>query len=270
MASAAALGLHVDDAVVLHTSNRIAVRLLPCDVLARVATEAHRPVAEFEVEVARRLALTNGPVAALDPRVDPRAYLQDGFVVTLWTYFEPLSTGDIPPAAYAQALAQLHAGFREIDLPAPHFTDRVGEAHSLVDDREQSPELTEADRHFLGRTFTTLTSAVVERGANEQLLHGEAHPGNLLQATGGLLFIDMETCCRGPVELDLAHAPDDVGEHYGDVDPDLLRDCRVLTLAIATAWRCDRDDQLPHGRRLRAEWINQLHGLIDPDDRSTP
>ena len=37
MSTASALGLRVDDAVVVHDSNRIAVRLLPCDVLARVA-----------------------------------------------------------------------------------------------------------------------------------------------------------------------------------------------------------------------------------------
>ena len=34
------LGLHVDDAVVIHNSDRIAVRLLPCDVLARIAPQA--------------------------------------------------------------------------------------------------------------------------------------------------------------------------------------------------------------------------------------
>lgn len=36
-AAASALGLRVDDAAVVHNSNRIVVRLLPCDVLARVA-----------------------------------------------------------------------------------------------------------------------------------------------------------------------------------------------------------------------------------------
>ena len=37
MGAAAALELTVVDAVVLHESNRLATRLLPCDVLARVA-----------------------------------------------------------------------------------------------------------------------------------------------------------------------------------------------------------------------------------------
>ena len=39
-AIAASLGLRVDDAIVLHDSNKLTLRLLPCDVLARVAPVA--------------------------------------------------------------------------------------------------------------------------------------------------------------------------------------------------------------------------------------
>ena len=42
MSTASALGLPADDAIVLHNSNRIALHLLPCDVLARVAPIAQR------------------------------------------------------------------------------------------------------------------------------------------------------------------------------------------------------------------------------------
>ena len=160
LSSASALGLRADDAVVLNNSNRIAVRLLPCDVLARVAHVAHESGAAFEVEVARRLAETDSPVAALEPRVEPRAYVRDGFVVTLWTYYEPVSPGDVAPAEYAQALARLHAGMREIDLPAPHFTDRVAEAQRLVGNRAHTPELADADRELLSNTLRSLRRAI--------------------------------------------------------------------------------------------------------------
>ena len=69
--TASALGLRVDDGVVVHNSNRIAVRLTPCDVLARVAPVAHQAGAEFEVEVGRRLAEAGCPVEELEPRVEP-------------------------------------------------------------------------------------------------------------------------------------------------------------------------------------------------------
>lgn len=265
--SASALGLKVDDAVVLHVSNRLAVRLLPCDVLARVAYVACRASAEFEIAVARRLAETDSPVATLEPRVAPLAYARDGFAITLWTYYAPASPRDVAPAEFAHALARLHAGMRRVDVPARHFTDRVADARRLIGDRARTPELAEVDRELLGNTLRSLRRSIGESGATEQLLHGEPHPGNVLRTKQGLLFIDWETCCRGPVEFDIAHAPDDVGEHYPGVDHDLLRQCRALMLAMTATWRWDRDDQLPDGRRLGAEWLGQLRAALDRDGR---
>jgi hypothetical protein len=62
--TASALGLRVDDAVVVHNSNRVVVRLAPCDVLARVRPLVHQMADDLEVEVARRLAETDSPQAA--------------------------------------------------------------------------------------------------------------------------------------------------------------------------------------------------------------
>lgn len=261
--SVSALNLRVDDAVVLHDSNRLAVRLLPCDVLARVAHVAHHAGAEFELEVARRLAETDGPVAALEPRVEPRVYVRDGFVVTLWTYYEPVTPRDVAPAEFAQALERLHAGMRQIDVTAPHFTDRVAEAQRLVANRTHTPELRDADRALLSNTLRNLRWAIGQRGAAEQLLHGEPHSGNLLRTKKGLLFVDLETCCRGPVEFDIAHVPEEVSEHYPDADQDLLGKCRVLMLAMVASWRWDREDQFPNGRRMGAELLSQMRAALD-------
>src|SRR6266852_2979706 len=112
MSIASARDLTVNDAIVLHDSNRLALRLLPCDVLARVAHDAHG-AAGLEVELAKRLAQTESPAAGLEPRVAPRVYRRDGFVVTFWTYYEPVSPPGLAPARYARALVQLHAGLRK-------------------------------------------------------------------------------------------------------------------------------------------------------------
>jgi aminoglycoside phosphotransferase (APT) family kinase protein len=258
MATGTALNLRVDDAVVLQDSNRLAVRLLPCDVLARVAPVAHHAGAAFEVEVARRLSETDSPVAELEPRVEPRVYVRDGFAVTLWTYYESVPSRDIAPSDYARALERLHAGMRQIDVNTPHFTDRVQEAQCLVDNRAHTPELADADRELLSETLRSLRRAIVDRSADEQLLHGEPHLGNVLRTKRGLLFVDLETCCRGPVEFDIAHAPEDVSLHYPKANQDLLRECRILMLAMIVTWRWERDDQLPNGRQLSTEWLNQI------------
>lgn len=258
---ASSFDLPVDDAIVLHDSNKLTVRLVPCDVVARVAPVAHQ-IAQFEIELARRLAEFDSPVAALDHRVQPRVHQRDGFAVTLWTYYEPVSDQEISAADYAAALQRLHAGMRKVDITTPHFTDRVEEAQRLVADRDTSPALVEADRELLGDTLRRLRRTITDRGASEQILHGEPHPGNLINARNGPRFIDLETCCRGPVEFDLAHAPEDVGEHYPGVNHDLLRDCRLLVLAMVTSWRWDRDDQFPNGRQIGTEWLGQIREAL--------
>jgi hypothetical protein len=262
VSTASALDLRVDDAVILHDSNRITLRLRPCDVLARVAHMEGQGGAEFEVEVARRLAETDSPVASLDPRVEPRVYVRDGFVVTLWTYHEPVSPRDVAPAEYAQALERLHAGMRHVDFIAPHFTDRVAEAQWLVASRAGTPGLSDTDRELLSTTLRKSTWAIGQRDAAEQLLHGEPHPGNLLRTKYGLLFADLETCCRGPVEFDIAHVPEEVSRHFPDADQELLRECRILVLAMVAAWRWDRDDQLPNGRRMGTDLLSQIRAAL--------
>lgn len=267
MSTASALGLLVEDAVVVHNSNRIAVRLLPCDVLARVHYGAHQAGARFEVEIAERLAQTDSPVAEPEPRVEPRVYVCAGFAVTLWKYYEPMPTRSIAPSEYAQVMARLHADMRQIDdVTAPHFTDRIAEAQELLGNRAHTPELPDTERELLSKTLRSLRRAVEGRGAGEQLLHGEPHPGNLLRTKRGLLFVDLETCCRGPVEFDIAHAPQEVSEYYPAANQDLLRDCRILVLAIIATWRWDRDDQLPNGRQLGAEWLSQIRAALDRHD----
>ena len=262
MSIASSLGLTVDDAIVLRDSNKLSLRLLPCDVLARVAPVEHQ-VAQFEIEIAQRLAGSGSPVAALEPRVEPRVYERDGFAVTLWTYYEPASPQEVSPADYASALERLHAGMRELDVPAPHFTDRVEHAQQLVASRDRTPALADADRELLGDTLRSLRRVIGGRGGAGQLLHGEPHAGNVLATQRGLLFIDLETCCRGPVEFDLAHAPEEVSEHYPGVNQGLLRECRILVLAMITTWRWDRGDQLPNGRQLGTEWLSQIRAALD-------
>ncbi|MGW2348926.1 phosphotransferase family protein [Actinacidiphila glaucinigra] len=260
--TASELGLQVDDVAVVHDSDRVALRLVPCGVLARVAPSGHLADSEFEVEVARLLADVDAPVAGLDLRVEPRVHVRDAFAVSLWTYYEPVGSS-IAPADYADALLRHHAALRRIDLDAPHVTDRVAAALGEVSDRERSPELSGADRELLRGTLAGLSAAVGVDGAGEQLLHGEPHPGNLLNTRRGPLFVDLATCCRGPVEFDLAHAPEEVAEHYAGADLELLHRCRALNWAMFSAWRWRRDDRMPDRDHWRAEGLRRVRAALD-------
>jgi hypothetical protein len=254
---AASLDLPTDDAIGLQNANRLTLRLHPCDVLARVAPLEHK-AAQVEVELAERLVQVGCPVGALDPRVDPLVYSRDGFEVTLWTYYEPV-TPQTSPLDYARALELLHVGMRKVEVPSPRFTDRIAEAEEVFANPALSPEIADADRVFLSGRLGSLRRAIDDRGAVEQLLHGEPHQGNVLSTKNGPLFIDLETRCRGPVEFDLAHVPKAVCEHYPDVDHGLLDECRQLVLAIVAAWRWRLGDQFPNGQRFGEELLRALH-----------
>ena len=69
------LGLSVEDAIVIQNSNRLAVRLVPCDVPARVAAPVRRnhEVAAFELEMARRFKEADSPVAVASLGWSPAA-----------------------------------------------------------------------------------------------------------------------------------------------------------------------------------------------------
>jgi Ser/Thr protein kinase RdoA (MazF antagonist) len=241
------LDLQVTDAVVIQNSNKLALRLLPCDAFARTALVGQE-VAAFEVWVAQALAAVSAPVASLDPRVEPRVYELDGFAVTFWTYHRPVADRGSPDE-HADALDRLHGAMRSIQVEAPHFTERIAAAEHLLTRPDETPALDAGDRRMLLNTLRDAGEAIRSRVAAEQLLHGEPHPGNLVSTSDGLLFIDFETCCRGPVEFDVAHVPDDVSVLYRDIDQALLQQCRRLVLAMVAAWRWDVRDEFPNGHR---------------------
>lgn len=258
MSIASELDLAVDDAIVLSDSNRLVVRLTPCDIVARVTPMTHFASAEREVELVRRLARMDSPVAALDARVEPRVFVHDGFKIAMWAYFEPVHSRMVPQADYVQALARLHADLRRIEVTAPHFMDRVAATERYVADRDVTPDLAETDRALLADTLRDLGRSIVERRASEQLLHGEPHPGNLLDTKNGLLFVDFENTAHGPVEYDLAWVPSEVSRHYPDADQDLVGECRGVVLAIVAAHRWNRNDRHPSGRDSGVAFLHVL------------
>jgi aminoglycoside phosphotransferase (APT) family kinase protein len=262
MSTASALGLAVDDAIVLNDSNRFVIRLMPCDTVARVTPTTHHAghqvSVEREIEVVRQLAQTDSPVAGLDARVEPRIVVQDGFKIAFWTYCESIQSLPIPPVDYAQALERLHAGLRQIEVTTPHAMDRVVAVQQDVASRDVTPDLTDADRDFLANMLRDLRASITSQQVPEQLLHGEPHSGNVLSTNDGPLLIDFENTCHGPVEYDLGWVPKEVGDCYSDADQDLVGECRGLVLAMVAAYRWRHDDQHPSGRESGVAFLNVL------------
>lgn len=262
MTVAASLDLAVDEAVVLNDSNRLVVHLLPCDTVARIVPVGYRVFAaafgaEQEVQVLRRLADADAPLAALEPRVEPRVFLQDGFEIELLTYYEQHPTRALPPEDYASALERLHGAMRQVDAETPHFTDRVADVQEWVASRDATPDLTDEARALLVHTLASLRQSVVDRDAPEQPLHGEPHPWNVLDTKSGPRFVDFENCVRGPVEWDLGWVPAAVSNRYSGADRDLVVECRGLVLAIVAAHCWRPEDERP-GRESALTFLNAV------------
>ncbi len=279
---ASGLGLAVENAVVLRDSTKLALRLVPCDVLARVAhAGALNPL---ELDLAQRLADGGSPVVPPDPRVEPRVYSRAGFLVsfwsyyesgTLWSHFESGASATGPAAPYARALERLHAGMRKLAIAPPHFMEWVPGAFEFLGRQEVTPMLADPDRELIGNTLASLTRSIRDRGAPGQVLHGEPHPDNVLDTESGLLFIDWDIPCRGPVEYDLAYVPAQVAALYTDANQELVQECRGFVLARVALIRCDPADQLPNREReleanLRALRQGPPWPTLDALDRSAP
>lgn len=261
LALLAELGLPAEEAVVLHASNTLTLRVLPADTVARIAPRDRAGDLAVELERAEALLAAGAPVGPPDPRLAPTVHVRGEHAITLWEHLPARDRAELPPAEYAAALAALHAGLRALDLPVAPLADRVGHALDLLRDPQRTPALAPAERTLLQATLARLAERAAT-GGPQQILHGEPHPGNVLDAPGGPRFIDLETFCRGPVEFDLAHAPAEVAAHYPGHDPALLAECRTLSLALATTWRFDREDTFPDGRATGEAWLAEVRERV--------
>ncbi len=208
IALARQLGLPDADPQVLSSRGNLLVRLCPAPVVARMATltaQSRREPAAWlarEASVAGYVAARGGPAVSPTSMVLPGPYWQDGLAVTLWDYVPPSPLRPKPAEAGA-ALARLHhtaAGCRaELGYLTP-AREQISDGLAAL---ERDDVLEPATLDALRTRHARILAELPESGRSI-VLHGDAHPGNLLAADGGWCWVDLEETCRGPVEWDLA------------------------------------------------------------------
>ena len=123
--------------------------------------------------------------------------------MSLWTFVPP-SPRRPAPAEFGVALARLHiatAGFPgELPVLATLRAQISDALAALERERVLEPAVLTAlrDRH------AEILAGLDGLGRPELVLHGDAHPGNLLWTPAGWLWTDLEETCRGPRAFDLA------------------------------------------------------------------
>lgn len=261
-------GLRVDDPAVLADGFSLMVHLRPAPVVARVSTwvpKLRAPIADWlarEVAMTAHLVGLGAPVVAPSREVPAGPHEHDGFAISFWTYLEP-DPGRTPTMADCAAmLPELHRAMAsfpgELPLLAP-AANEVPRGLAALDAADDL--LSPAERALLIDTAERLRPLWMREDGDCVPLHGDVHPGNLIATRGGLVWIDFEETCRGPVEWDLAllhwSDPAAVARHFAP-DPSRLRDCgdlRALHLALCLiAFRDDLGDG--------PEWDAGIRGFL--------
>jgi hypothetical protein len=189
--AARALGIDAADAYPLRVSFSIYVHLAPAPVVARVAVLTpllRRPIEDWLArELAVAAALDDLGVPVVRP-VDPDVHSADGLRMSFWELVAHDRSAVPTPQEAGGLLAELHESMRMIPL------DRINQRIPALDDLEASG--------LPAAAVDALDATLPERPL--QVLHGDAHPGNMLLTDRGWVWHDFEETCIGPVEWDLA------------------------------------------------------------------
>lgn len=251
--TALAHGIAPDRCVILQDGNTLVLRLSET-LVARVVTDTEGPRqgSEWfgrEIAVARFLAENGAPVILVHPDIPPGPHEHFGYLMNFWQYVEPIA-GEADPYAVGETLHRCHrilAGF-------PGTLPELGiltESLDLLDTLEEKRLFPASTHTLLHDRLTSSLEAL--RGLPFQALHGDAHPGNLMLTSRGLLWADWEDAFSGPVEWDLAsiiwnvrilendHATADaiLNSYHaagGHIDPHALRHCLIARAAVMSAW----------------------------------
>lgn len=143
------------------------------------------------------------------------------------------------------------AALADCPVGLPSYLDGIALARRALGDDEEMHWLDGSDRATLRQAFDAWEGELRSLEVDTMVLHGEPHLGNVLQTADGLLLIDFESACVGPMEWDLASTVEGVVDCIASVDPTLLRLCRNMNSARVATWAWAGADQ--PAMRLHAE-----------------
>ncbi len=273
---ASAHGITPDRCEILQNGSTLVLRLTET-LVARVVTDLDGPRQGTEWfarenAVALHLAENGAPVIPLHPDIPPGPYEHLGYPINFWQFVTAVEA-EADPAMVGKTLYQCHELLRTFPHPLPKLailTESVALLQTLEHRRLFPPATLELLHDRLASSLEVLNRFPF------QPLHGDAHPGNLLNTTLGLLWTDWEDTFLGPVEWDLAsiiwnarildvdhETADAILDSYrqagGSIDPLALHHSLIARAAVMSAWYpILYPDPSPERRmklRFRLDWL---------------
>ncbi|MGV3663445.1 MAG: phosphotransferase enzyme family protein [Prosthecobacter sp.] len=276
--TAIAHGITPDRCLVLQDASTLVLRLTET-LVARVVqdTAGPRQGTEWfarENAIAAHLTQHGAPVIPLHPDLPPGPHEHLGYPLNFWQFVTRVEA-EPDPREIGRTLHRCHAVMRSFTEPLPKLAI-ISESLEILRERQLFPKATQ--QMLRGHLTSSLE---VLNDFPHQPLHGDAHMGNLMNTTIGLLWTDWEDTFAGPVEWDVAsiiwnaqileedhETVRQILDAYrgagGEIDDRALNQCLIARAAVITAWypilypnpNSDRQDKL----KRRIEWLETIKG----------
>lgn len=251
--TAIAHGITPDRCDILQNTSTLVVRLTD-SLVARVVQDVDGPrqgTAWFARENAIALHMTQqgAPVIPLHPDLPPGPHEHLGYPLNFWQFVTAIE--DAPdPQAIGKTLYQCHEVMRSFTEELPKLaiiTESLGMLKMLDERALFSVDTLQLLHRHLTASLTILSAFP------HQPVHGDAHMGNLMNTTAGLLWTDWEDTFSGPAEWDVAsiiwnakilendeETVNQILQAYcdagGRIDEQALHQCLIARAAVVTAW----------------------------------
>lgn len=202
--TALAHGIKPDRCDILQDGNTLVLRLTET-LVARVVQDVDGPrqgTAWFAREnaIAQHLTQQGAPVIPLHPDLPPGPHEHLGYPLNFWLFVTALDT-EPEACAVGSTLRRCHEVLQTFSEPLPKLAI-LTESLDLLETLAKRELFPESTLNLLRDRL--VTSMEILRTFPHQPLHGDAHLGNLMNTTTGLLWTDWEDTFSGPVEWDVA------------------------------------------------------------------
>jgi hypothetical protein len=155
-------------------------------------------------------------------------------LITLWECVPHDPDAELDDDQLADSLERLHAHLATWGGELPDYRERIWRTERLLADNRAMQAMPREGLELVRARFARVAKPLLERAKPNMVLHGGPHLHNVLATPAGLRWIDFETCCRGPVEADLAYLGETATRRPG-VDLGLLALTRqMLRISVAT------------------------------------
>ena len=269
-------GITPDRCEILQNGSTLVLRLTET-LVARVVQDADGPRQGTEWfarenAIAQHLTEHGAPVIPLHRELPPGPHERLGYPMNFWEFVTSVET-EPEPSEIGRTLRQCHEIMARFTEPLPKLAI-LTESLGILAQRRLFPESTQRLLHdHLSNSIDVLS------GFPHQVLHGDAHMGNLMNTERGLVWTDWEDTFSGPVEWDMASIiwnakildEDDVtvsailGGYRvvgGQIDERALQQCLIARAAVMTTWypilypepNAERSAKL----RRRIEWLESI------------